>query len=152
MSTIECDSCETGPCIDDQIDMCQGKNKPLLTWPDKIKKWLVMSGNLTQLKEDEMELRKEIAEQILDGKLKGTKSASFGPYTMTATGKLNGKLDKDLLKVMWKDMTAEERKCFKFDPKLVDKEYKNLDDKSDVHRAVELKPGAPTLKLKALKE
>lgn len=118
----------------------------------KIKEWLILSGRLANIKEDEMELRKEIAEHILAGKVKGTKSSSFGPYTMNATAKLNTKIDKELLQTMWSDLSEEEKKCIKFDPKLVDKEYKNLDAKSNLHRAIESKPGAPTLKLKALKE
>jgi len=118
----------------------------------KIKEWLILSGRLKNIKADEMELRKEIAEHILAGKIKGTKSSTFGAYTLTASAKLNNKLDKELLQTMWPDMSKEEKNCFKFDPKIVDKEYKNLDAKSDVHRCVESKPGTPTLKLKALKE
>ncbi len=119
---------------------------------EKIKEWIIMSSRLKDIKESEMELRKDICDTILAGKIKGTKSSTFGVYTMTATAKLNGKLDKELLQSMWSDLSEEEKACFKFDPKLIDKEYNKLDSKSNVHRAIEMNPGAPNLKIKSIKE
>lgn len=119
---------------------------------EKVKEWLIISGRLKSIKEDEMELRKEICDHILDGKIKGAKSSTFGKYTMTATAKIGEKVDQDLLKVMWPELSKAEKACFKFKADLVSKEYKTLDAKSNVHRAVDSKPGAPTLALKAMKE
>lgn len=114
---------------------------------DKIKEWLTVSINLKVLKKQEIELRKEIAEHILDGKIKGSKKAIIGNDTMIATGVASPKLDEDLLKTIWSDLSKKEKACIKFSPKLVNDEYKKLDEKSNLHRAVELKPGMPQLKI-----
>ena len=119
---------------------------------EKIKEWVILDYRLKNLKKDELKLRKEICELALDGKTKGSKNCTYGQYPITATAKLNSKLDEILLKDMWSNLNEAEKACIKFVPKLVDKEYKNLDEKSNLHRAVENKPGTPSLKLKELKE
>lgn len=117
-----------------------------------IKTWLITSNQLKALKETELELRKLICDKILDGKIKGSKSDNFGVYIMTATAKTNKNIDKELLKTIWSDLSKKEKSCFEFNPKLIEKKYKEIDKNSNVHRVIEEKPGTPTLKLKSIKE
>jgi hypothetical protein len=120
---------------------------------DVVRKWLEMSADLSVLKDKEMEARKEIVDHILIvGRGKSSpKTGLIGPFKLTATPKTNLKIDKELLKTFWPSLTKEEKACFKFDPSLKAKEYSNLPADSDVHRAIEANPGAPTLKMKYVK-
>jgi len=118
----------------------------------KVKKWIDLSAQLKSIKAEEAELRTEIAESILEGKKKGTATGTVGNYTLKATGKINRNLDKDLLKVLWPDLSKEEKSAVKFSPSIVESEYKKLKATSKLNRCIEEKPGLPGLELKAVKE
>lgn len=119
---------------------------------DKVKKWIDMAARLKSLKLSESIARQEIADHILQEKLKGAKKGTIGPYILTATGKLNQKIDKDALKAIWKDITPAERQAVRFDPKLIAAEYKKLPDKAMINQVITEKPGLPGLELKGVIE
>ena len=119
---------------------------------EKVKKWTKISGQLAMLKVAETELRQEIAAHILKDKIKGAKKGVIGPYTLTATAKLNTKVDRDALKVIWPDLSPEEKAAIKFDPKVVAAKYKLIDEKSILNQVLTNKPGMPGLELKGVKE
>jgi len=113
-----------------------------------IVKWVKASDALKQAKKLELELRLGICEDILGDKIKGTKKAKIGQYSLTATAKLTNKLDEVLLKTVWKDLSDSEKECVKFKPSLIVAEYNTLDDGMLIHRAIESKPGTPSLAIK----
>ena len=114
----------------------------------KVKEWIDLSAQLKEIKEREAELRKEIAEYILEDKKKGAKQGKISIFTLKATGKLNRNIDKPLLQAIWSDLSKEEKQAIKFTPTVVEKEYKTLPADSKLHRCIEEKPGMPSLEIK----
>lgn len=113
-----------------------------------IRQWIMAKNKLNTAKTKELELRKIICDYILDGKVKGSKKSIIGVFTLTATAKLNNRLDKKLLAVLWPDLSAVEKSCIKFEPSVIAKEYNIIDNKSNIHRAITSTPGTPTLTIK----
>lgn len=118
----------------------------------KVKDWLEAKEQLAEAKSTELSLRKEICEHILQDKRKGTKKGIIGPYILSATAKLNAKIDKDALKAIWKDLSKDEKKAIRFKPEIAAKEYKKLDERSIIHQTITHTPGTPGLELKSVKE
>ena len=114
----------------------------------KIMNWVAAASALKKAKEYELILRTEICDHILDGKVKGSKTAIIDGYKMTASAKVNDSVDSELLQAMWSDLSPAEKSSIKFKPSLVAKVYKTLDAKSNIHRAISSKPGTPSLELK----
>lgn len=114
----------------------------------KVKSWILAKTKLDAAKKQELELRQTICEDILKSQVKGSKKITVGKFTLTATAKLNEKVDADLLKSLWENLSDEEKGCIKFKPSLKAKEYHKLKDACLLHRAVDSKPGAPTLNAK----
>lgn len=117
-----------------------------------VKTWIIISEQLKQIKKIELELRNKICDKVLEEQTKGSKTETIGSYVMTATAKTNKTIDKDLLKSLWSDLSKDEKSCFEFNPKLIEKNYKEIDEESNIHRVIEEKPGTPSLKLKSIKE
>ena len=105
---------------------------------------------LTEAKEKELLFRKEICEHILGDKIKGSKKGTIGIYVLSASAKLNIKLDAELLESMWKELSDGEKACIKYKPSLIAAEYKNVDSQAKLHRCIDSKPGTPTLTLKSV--
>ena len=117
-----------------------------------IKNWLGWKDDLALAKESELELRKKICELILGDKIKGSKKGSIGKYVLTASAKLNMKVDAELLESMWEELSDGEKACIKYKPNLIAAEYKNIDSQAKLHRCIDSKPGKPTLTLTSIKE
>jgi len=118
--------------------------------PDLIKLWLEIKDQLDENKAHEMKIREQIAEHILDGKIKGAKKGSIGPYSLTATGKINYTIDNEFLQAMWPNLTSAEKEAIKYKPLIVASKYKTLDANCKLNKAITSKPGAPTLKLNSV--
>jgi len=113
-----------------------------------VKAWVIAAHRLKEAKETELNLRVPICEQILDGKIKGAKKGSIGRFTLTATAKINNKVDAELLKVGWEELTPSEKACIKYTPSLIAEEYNKLKGVVKLHRYVDSKPGTPSLAVK----
>ena len=118
--------------------------------PRLIKTWMVAKDQLDKIKAHELEIRKEIAEHILDGKIKGAKKGSIGKYNLTATGKLNYVVDAEFLENIWSELTPQEKEAIKYKPSIVASKYKTLDAKSKLNKAITSKSGTPSLKLDSM--
>lgn len=129
-----------------------GDMAPLEVTEELVQRWSELQAQLADVKVEEMELRKVISDHILKGKEQGAKKGAVGIYKLTATTKTNVGIDREELQVLWSDLTPAEKACVKFDPKLIAKEYKTLDTKSNLHRAITHKPGSPTLKINSVKK
>lgn len=129
------------------------KEKSKMLTEEKVEKWIITKAALDEIKKEEMELRKELCDYILEGNIKGSKKKLIGKYQLTASAKLNSSIDKEVLNTIWEDLSVEEKACFRFDPKLVAKEYKKLSPEYTIlHSAIVDKPGAPTLSFKKVEE
>ena len=110
-----------------------------------------MKDQLVEVKEKELELRNEICDLILDGKVKGTSHFKKFGLDAAAVAKENVKIDKDVLKTIFKKLSPQEKACIKYKPELINKEYKNLPENSIFHQAVVTTPGTPALTIKPIK-
>lgn len=112
--------------------------------------WQRLVNKLADTKAAELAMRLKIAESILDGKVKGSKTTVIGKYKMTATAKVNTKISREELQSMWKALLPEERQAVKFDPSLIAAEYKKLPNDSILNNAITVKPGTPSLEIKGI--
>jgi len=115
---------------------------------ETIEAWSKAKALLDTAKSLEMDLRVQICDQVLGDKLKGSKTGKFGPYKVTATAKLNSKIDKEGLKSIWKDLSAESKSAIRFNPSLIEANYKKLEKNDKIQQVITHKPGAPSLALK----
>lgn len=115
-------------------------------------KWLNTKSLLAKTKEKEMSLRKQIVDIITKGHSSPTTHIFETPYgDLTTTLTRNFKIDIDVYNQIERKLKTNELDCIKMHPKLKLKEFKLLDAKSLLRKAVIETPGAPTLKFK-LKE
>lgn len=117
---------------------------------EKVELWLKAAEELKEVKENELSLRKDICDHILKGQVKGSKKGTIGRYILNATAKLNQNIDKELLQAIWKELSPAEKASVKFTPSIIAKEYKELPDNSILNRAIDSKPGTPSLELKGI--
>lgn len=114
--------------------------------------WMTALGKLNHLKETETSLRREIADHILNGKIKGSKKKNVGKFVMVATAKINESPDKDELKAIWPTLTKAEKACIRFKPELIAKKYAELPNDARIKSVITAKPGMPSLELKSIME
>jgi len=118
---------------------------------EKVDSWISQKNKLNRAKKYELELRKEICDHILQGKIKGSKKGTIGKYILTASAKLNIKVDAELLESMWEELSEREKACIKYKPNIIAAEYKKLKGGVKLNRCIDSKPGTPTLTLKSIK-
>ena len=114
----------------------------------EVKNWIFAKEKLAKAKEYELDSRKEICKHILGDKIKGAKKGIIGKYILTATAKMNDKVDAELLESVWKELSPKEKACIKYKPSLIAAEYKKLKGAIILHRCIDSKPGTPALALK----
>lgn len=110
--------------------------------------WIQACVDLRKAKATELELRNIICETHLTDKLEGSKTIREEGYAVTPTAKLNRSLNKEVLDVLWDDLTVEERACIVYKPSLVLANYKKIENSdSKLIEAVTCKPGQSSLKI-----
>lgn len=113
-----------------------------------LEEWLNVKAKFDAIKEQELALRKTICADILQGKI-GTKTTHIDGYKITASDKLNVKLDEAALDTVWEALSDIEKDCIKFKPALQMAKYNKLD--KEVHdtliEAIVTSPATPTLKV-----
>lgn len=114
--------------------------------------WQLAKDKLDAAKAKELELRKEICEEILGDNVKGTHKKEFSGMTAKAVGKINMKFDTVILKEIFPDLSKEEKLCIRYKQELVAKHYGLLPEDSIFHKAVITSAGTPSLELKIEKE
>lgn len=114
--------------------------------------WEKAKDALAAAKKTEMDLRMKVCGSILGSKAKGTVHFKKFGLDATAVAKLNLKVDKDILKTIFKDLNADEKASIKYKPELKSKEYEALPENSILHKAVTSKAGTPALSIKELKQ
>ena len=118
-----------------------------------VKKWLHTKALLDMYKKDEMDLRKQIVAYITEGQVTPKTYKAEAAYgTLTATLGTNFRIDMDVYNQIERKLKPNELDCIKLDPKLKLNEFKLLDAKSLLRKAVIETPGAPTLKFKPKEE
>lgn len=121
---------------------------------EKIMEWKRLSATLKTVKTQEMELRKEIAKEVLKGHI-GTKNEVIGTYKVKAQQSERQKVDNEALLSIWNDLTQAEKEVIQWKPEVIVSKYKAL-IKSDAPKdkllsVIETVKNAPTLKVEIVK-
>lgn len=112
----------------------------------KLIKWKQLSATLKTIKKQEMELRKEIAADTLQGAI-GTVTNTYEGYKVKAQQSTRKTVDNEALISLWSDLTEPEKDCVKWVPQIVNADYKQLTEKDMLDSVITLKVNAPTLKI-----
>ena len=111
--------------------------------------WLVASEALRQAKEEELRVRNLICEEVLGDKVEGSVTKRENGLKVTATAKVTRSLDREVLEVLWEDITDEERECIDYKPSLRLALYKKIEaEGGKLMEAVTVKPAQASLKIK----
>ena len=114
----------------------------------KLKKWYELSQKVKELKAKEQRLRREICEEMFDGKLgEFAVGREYGNYSVKATSRVTRSIDETVLESIEEDLTAQELSCIKRKASLVLASYKKLPGDSLLYEAITEKPAMPSLKL-----
>lgn len=119
---------------------------------NKIEKWLEAKSQLDYWKAEEMKLRREIADELLDGQPTGTHNFTKLGYKIKAVKKVNYNLDEQALAAIWDSMTAAEKEAIKYKPSLSLAIYKKLDHHEMLDQVIVTKPATPTLSIEEIKD
>jgi len=95
-----------------------------MTIEDSITEWEKMKGDLDYAKKRENDLRIDICEFLLKEESTGAHKYEYGSFSVTATKKVNRKLDAALLEAIYDDLPEDEKDCIAFKPSLIAAEYK----------------------------
>lgn len=114
---------------------------------DTIEKWIDASATLKAVKEEEMELRKEICNELQENEGGiGTKNYLVQGFKLKATFALSYKIDEDKLKELMEQLSDEEKACIKWKPSIDVTAFKKVE--SDLlNEIVFATMSAPTLKV-----
>lgn len=114
-----------------------------------IKEWYDAQKKLKIYKEIEANLRREIVGKLVEPyeMVKGVvrNEDIIHGYKLKGEQKLSYKLDVDILREIWADLSKEEKECIKTKPVLWESGYKKLPKNSRLHEAVISKLAMPTL-------
>lgn len=109
----------------------------------KLEEYRLLKIELAEIKQGEMDLRVEIAEEIGKGLSAGTHNfTAYSGFKVKLVSKLNYSVDKKILETL--DLSEEEAECINWKPELYLAKFK-LADTDNLDDAVTIKTGAPTL-------
>jgi len=116
----------------------------MLTLEDKLENYRIIKNKLAEVKEDEMELRLAIAEELsVDNLSAGTHNFDFTGLHVKLVTKLYKKIDKSILETL--ELSEEEAECIRWKPEIDARAYKNADDTDTLDEAVIVTNATPTL-------
>ena len=116
---------------------------------NKLETWHEISVLLKRTKVREMELRKELCEELIggEGMTNGrvTVKGHEGHLDFTAVQALSYRLDVAALDALWSSLSQHEKSVIVYKPSLALTEYKKLHETSILHEAVITTLAMPTL-------
>lgn len=118
---------------------------------NKIAKWKELASKLKSVKEEELQLRKEIAAEVIahaemvNGRV--TVRETLEGYPCKAVQALNYRLDLGVLGSIWENLSEVEKAAVKMKPTLQTGPYKKLPEDSLLHEAVISTLATPTLEV-----
>lgn len=114
---------------------------------NKILLWGTLQDLLAKTKKEEMTMRVEIAEALLEGESVGVHTFDFEGFKLKAAKKVNINLLPDELSNLTSIMTPEEQDCIVYKATLNKKLYNNLDDSSVIDECIVITPATPTISI-----
>jgi hypothetical protein len=112
---------------------------------------MALQSQLKGIKAEEIELRKSIANKVLETKEIGTHTITSGVFICKATKKVAYLLDRDALEQIWADLSEDEKGAIDYQPKLKLKDYKSIDS-SLLDEAITIKPAMPSIAISYIGE
>ncbi len=119
---------------------------------ERLLEWKVMSEDLKLLKKKELQLRKELCNEMFDGKV-GAFTETIredGAFEAKATSKITTTLDAGTLDAVWEELPQAQRDCIAWKPSIKLRDYNKLAEGSLLSEAITQKPATPTLKVEIL--
>ena len=117
----------------------------------KLEQWQKMSSDLKMLKEMEANLRRELCEEVLKGRVGDfTEKCELYGSRVKVSSKVNRRIDKTVLTTLWDALSTEERECIEFKPELKIAKFKKLSEingKHYIYEAIIETPGMPVLEI-----
>jgi len=113
--------------------------------------WMEMQAKLSELKTEEMALRRALVATFADEQIPGTYHKILNNLDFTATIKRSYKIDPEILGRVQPKLSAEELLCIERKPTLNMKNFKLLPKTSRLNLAVIESPAAPALAVKEVK-
>jgi len=121
---------------------------------NKLQKWSQLQKQLKVLKEEEMDLRRELCTGIIaDSPLSNgrvTVKGTVGELAYTASQALGYNIDQSVLSTIWNSLSPEEKEAIVYKPNLGLAKYRKLGEDSLLHEAVTARLSAPTLKVEVI--
>lgn len=113
---------------------------------EKIDEFRQVALRLKHIKAEEMNLRRDLCDILLKGKMKGTHSFNIDGMDVKATKKVNMSLDKKRVDHYYEQMSNAEKDAVKFNPTLSITMYDKIEgDSSVLDGCLTIKPATPTL-------
>ena len=109
--------------------------------------WMKAQQNAKYWENKEKELRTKICNKLLNGKSVGTHNIEKSGYKIKVVKKVTYSIDKDLLAIIWDDLSEQEQETIQYKPSLLLNKYKEIPDASDLNQAISVKPAMPTLSI-----
>ena len=121
---------------------------------NKLEYWAELQRKLKSLKEEEMNLRRELCVGIIaDSPLENgrvTVKGQVGDLSYQASQVLGYTVDQATLSTIWGSLSPEEREAITYKPSLGLAKYRKLGEDSLLHEAVTARLAAPTLKVEVV--
>lgn len=115
--------------------------------------WLTAKHNLDVAKATELKLRNKICKRVLEEKMEGSTTVRRDNLKITATARLVRTLDREMLDVLWGDLSQEEQDCIDYQPKLLLAPFRRIEETGGkLMEAVTTKPGQASLKIESYHE
>lgn len=112
---------------------------------------MALQSQLKTIKAEEVKLRKEIAEDILEAEEVGTHTITSGMFVCKATKKVTYSLDREALENIWGDLSDEEKDVIDYKPALKLRDYKSVDS-GLLDEAITVKPSMPSIAISYIGE
>ena len=113
---------------------------------EQLTKWKQLAATLKTIKAQEMELRKALAAEIMQGKF-GTVNLELHGYKVKCQQYERQKIDNEALLAIWSDLSEAEKACIKWVPEIVVSNYNAIarDAKKVLDSTITTVPNSPTL-------
>jgi len=111
-------------------------------------KWVELSTQLSELKKVEMVLRKQICEEVLQGKLEGSVTSEQEGMIIKATAKLSRSISNPKSLAECANLLSDDEKsCYTWKPSLILPQYKKFKELFYIREFVSEKPATPALSI-----
>ena len=115
---------------------------------EKYIKWHKMAEELKELKKAEQILRRELCDELFDGKHgEFTVSRDTDNFSVTAKSRVTRSIDELVLDTIEAELSPQEQACIKRKASLVLAPYRKLPETSILKEAITEKPAMPSLSI-----